>query len=184
VDADLAAIAIDYNAAGNEVLNNGHTIQVNYGAGSSITVDGRDFELQQFHFHAPSENTIGGKSYAMEAHLVHADADGNLAVIAVMFEGGDASAALAGVWDAMPKEAGGKAALHTKADAGDLLPEKRDYYRFTGSLTTPPCSEGVIWLVMKDPVTASKEQIAKFAGTMGHANNRPVQPLNARVVLQ
>jgi len=173
-----------YQAGGNEMLNNGHTIQVNYGAGSGITVDGVEFALKQFHFHAPSENHIDGISYPMEAHLVHADKDGHLAVIAVMFEEGAENAALAGIWPDMPANAGDSQALASAFDVSKLLPENRDYYRFNGSLTTPPCTEGVRWLVMKTPVSASKDQVEAFTHMLHHPNNRPVQPVNARVILK
>lgn len=184
IEADLAPIGVAYQAGGSEILNNGHTVQVNYGAGSGIEVDGIHFELKQFHFHAPSENHIDGVSYPMEAHLVHADKDGHLAVIAVMFEEGEENAALAEIWPSMPAIAGNKQALSSSFDAAKLLPENRDYYRFNGSLTTPPCTEGVRWLVMKTPVSASKDQLEAFTHVMHHPNNRPVQPVNARVILK
>lgn len=184
VDGDLPAIEISYRAGGSEIVDNGHTIQVNYAPGSRISVDGHRFELKQFHFHSPSENTIEGRAYPMEGHFVHADADGNLAVIAVMFEEGAANAELEKAWGEMPAHAGERHALSAQVNAGTLLPSGRGYYRYNGSLTTPPCSEGVTWLVMKEAVTASKAQIAKFTQTLHHANNRPVQPLNARVVAQ
>jgi len=184
IEGELEPIGIDYQAGGTEVINNGHTVQVNYQPGSSINVDGHRFELKQFHFHSPSENTIDGKSFPMEAHLVHADKGGNLAVIAVMFTQGNKNAELEKVWEKMPRHAGDKAALGSVADAVALLPADRDYYRFNGSLTTPPCSEGVYWLVMKQSVTASKDQLEKFAHTMHHPNNRPVQPLNARMIVK
>jgi carbonic anhydrase len=120
----------------------------------------------------------------MEAHLVHADADGHLLVLAVLFEEGAQNDALATAWQDMPARPHTHHLLQTRAFAGALLPESHDYYRFDGSLTTPPCSEGVTWLVMKEPVTASKAQIAHFARVMGHPNNRPVQPLNGRIVQQ
>ena len=168
----------------NKILNNGHTIQVNYNPGSTIKVNGNEFELKQFHFHSPSENTIEGRSYPMEAHYVHADKDGNLAVIAVLFETGEKNAELEKAWAHMPENAGEKGVLSKSVDANNLLPHDHGYYRFNGSLTTPPCSEGVWWLVMKYSQSVSKEQIAKFANTMHHPNNRPVQPANARVILK
>lgn len=183
IEADLPAIAFSYGTSSNEILNNGHTIQVNYAAGSKITVDGLEFELKQFHFHAPSENLIDGKSYPLEAHLVHADKDGNLAVVAVMFIEGKENKALSQAWAKIPEHADQKQAL-TGVAASDLLPANRDYYRFNGSLTTPPCSEGVRWLVMKEAVTASKSQIKKFEHVMHHPNNRPVQTTNARPILK
>jgi carbonic anhydrase len=183
IEADLKPIAIRYQVGGNAILNNGHTVQVNYAPGSTISVDGHDFELTQFHFHAPSENHINGKSYPMEGHFVHADKDGNLAVIAVMFNEGAKNESLEKIWGRMPEKAGDEYELTANVAAEDILPGNRDYYRFNGSLTTPPCSEGVWWLVMKEPVTASKEQIEKFSHVMHHPNNRPLQAVNARPVL-
>lgn len=184
IESDLKPIGIHYEAGGDEIINNGHSVQVNFTAGSTISVDGHKFELKQYHFHAPSENHINGKSYPMEAHLVHADANGNLAVIAVMFMEGEANEVLANAWSHMPGKAGGKQSLASVVSAEGILPFNKDYYRFNGSLTTPPCSEGVWWLVMKEPVTASKNQIKKFVQVMQHPNNRPIQPLNARPVLK
>lgn len=184
VEADLELITFTYSAGTTEILNNGHTVQVNYASGNSITVNGHMFELKQFHFHAPSENTLNGKHYPMEGHFVHADASGNLAVVAVMFEEGAANELLTQLWTKMPSKAGEKNALPTTHNIAALLPAKHDYYRFNGSLTTPPCSEGVWWLVLKQPSIASKAQIDQFAKVMGHPNNRPVQAVNARVVLQ
>ena len=120
IEADLNPIKISYQAGGNEILNNGHTVQVNYTAGSSISVDGVQFDLKQFHFHAPSENHIDGKSYAMEAHLVHADKDGNLAVVALMFEEGAENNALAKIWALIPEKAGVNTALPSPFDVTQL----------------------------------------------------------------
>ena len=184
IDAKLKPIVFNYKAGTTEILNNGHTVQVNAAAGSSIMVDGIQFDLKQFHFHAPSENLIKGKSYPLEAHLVHADKDGNLAVVAVMFSAGKASKALEKAWAQMPQKEGDKLGLTAKLSAQEILPSNRDYYRFNGSLTTPPCSEGVRWLVMKYPSTASKAQIEAFAHVMHHPNNRPVQSVNARPILE
>lgn len=185
IKAQLSPLTLAYKAGGKEVLNNGHTIQVSYEPGNTLTLDGHSYELKQFHFHAPSENEIDGKQYPMEAHLVHADKDGHLAVVALMFtESATDNPALNQFWSQIPAKAEEKAALTTKVDASKLLPAKHDYYRFDGSLTTPPCTEGVVWLVMKQPVSTSKAQIAKFTQIMGHPNNRPVQAVNARTVLK
>ena len=184
IEADLKPISINYLKDGKEILNNGHTIQVNYKPGSSIIVDGSSFELKQFHFHSPSENTIEGHSYPMESHFVHADKDGNLVVIAVMFKGGKEHKELKKAWNHMPMHAGEKYALPGSLDALAMLPNSHEYYRFNGSLTTPPCTEGVRWLVMKYFNTVSKEQIEKFFDAMHHPNNRPVQPVNARMILK
>jgi len=184
VEADLKDIQINYKPGGSQIVNNGHAIQINYKEGSSIVLDGKTYNLLQFHFHAPSENLIDGKSYPMEGHFVHSDSDGNLLVIAVMFDYGEENTALDSLWPIMPKHAGDKHALTHLFDASTLLPDVSDYYRFNGSLTTPPCSEGVRWIVLKDSVQVSKKQIHKFKKVMKVHNNRPVQELNARVVLQ
>ncbi len=184
IDSDLSPLVLSYQSGGYESLNNGHTIQVNYRAGSKLAVNGRVYELKQFHFHSPSENHINGKSYPMEMHLVHADAEGNLAVVAVMLEEGDENETLKEIWSSMPKVAGDKSSLLPAISVEGLLPVKREYYRFNGSLTTPPCSEGVLWLVMKQPVFAAKEQIAQFMGIMHQPTNRPVQPVYARPILE
>jgi carbonic anhydrase len=185
VEGDLPELVIDYKAGGNEVVNNGHTIKINYAPGSTLTVEDKTFELKQFHYHTPSENTIEGRYYPMEAHFVHADKEGNLAVISVMYTIGDTNKELQKAWSQMPSDVGGKEKLKEVVDAKMLLPEKGgDYYRFNGSLTTPPCSEGVSWFVLKNADTASKEQVEKFSHVMHHDNNRPVQPINARVIIK
>jgi len=183
VEADLPPLTFNYSGMAVEILNNGHTVQANYHPGSNLVVDGRIFHLKQFHFHAPSENLLNGKSYPLEAHFVHADDNGNLAVVAVLFDHGDENRALAMLWDQLP-QAGKSEVLAAQVKATDLLPEDRDYYRFNGSLTTPPCSQGVIWLVMKQTLPVSDAQVAKLTTLLGGPNNRPVQPLNARMVLQ
>lgn len=184
VDAELPPLALHYTVGGVDEINNGHSIQIDYAPGSWLTLDGHDYALKQFHFHAPSENHISGHEYPLEGHLVHADADGNLAVIAILFEEGAHNQALATAWQDMPRHPHHHHELLTRASAAALLPEDLGYYRFNGSLTTPPCSEGVVWLVMKQPVTVSKAQLDAFVEVMGHPNNRPLQPINARVVLQ
>jgi carbonic anhydrase len=184
IEADLAPIQFAYAGGGALVVNTGHGVQVNFAQGSSIVVDGVRFGLLQVHFHAPSENTITGRSFSMEAHLVHADSGGHLAVVAVMFDEGRENPVLAPLWSAMPGRAGGQATLAPPLDAASLLPADRAYYRFNGSLTTPPCTEGVRWLVLKTPLSLSREQVAAFSRIIEHPNNRPVQPVNARTVLQ
>ena len=184
VEAELPPIKVSYSAGGTEVVNNGHTAQVNFGPGSSLMVGGTRYELKQVHFHAPSENHINGKAYPLEAHLVHADKAGNLLVVALMFEEGAESKALAALWPMLPHDAGGKQALARPFAAAALLPANLDYYSFSGSLTTPPCTEGVRWVVIKAPDSASKAQVEAFAHLMHHPNNRPVQPVYARTVLK
>ncbi len=183
IQADLPSIKFNYQAGGNEIVNNGHTVQINYQGGSSIKVDGKIFNLLQFHFHTPSENNINNKSFPLEAHLVHADKNGDLAVVAVMFKEGAANKGLEQAWAMMPKHPGDKNTFDHAINVNDILPLNQDYYRFNGSLTTPPCSEGVRWLVMKQVLTASKQQIATFSKVLHEPNNRPLQKINARTVL-
>jgi len=184
VESELPPITFHYSGLATEVVNNGHSIQANYTAGSTIEIDGKTFELKQFHFHSPSENTINGESFPMEAHFVHAAQDGSLAVIAVMFKIGDENEGISKLWKQMPAKAGEKVAMASQVKADDVLPQDRDYYRFNGSLTTPPCTEGVLWMVMKQPMTVSQEQVDAFTHVMHHPNNRPVQSVHARPVLQ
>ncbi len=181
---DLEAIQFNYETPSKEVVNNGHTIQINIEGGSSIKIDGILFTLKQFHFHTPSENQINGKYFPLEAHLVHASAGGELAVIALMFENGAENQLVKKVWDVMPHEADKTAPLTLSAkEIEAFLPKNKEYYRFSGSLTTPPCSEGVRWLVLKNYATISAGQVEEFLHTIHHENNRPIQPINARKVM-
>ncbi len=184
IEADLKPIDFSYQPGGYQFINNGHTVQINYKKGSSIKIDGIDFNLLQFHFHAPSENHINGKSYPMEAHFVHADTNGNLAVVALMFEEGKKNKELAKAWKYMPESEGDKNKLNPLIDANAVLPANRDYYRFNGSLTTPPCTEGVRWFVIKQTASISKEQLKKIKHALHHQNNRPIQATHARPVLK
>ncbi|WP_120994987.1 carbonic anhydrase [Stutzerimonas urumqiensis] len=183
LEADLEPLNLSYNTLASQLANTGHVIQAAYEPGSYLTLDGRRFELIQFHFHVPSENHVQGRSFPLEGHLVHADPDGRLAVVAVMFEEGRDSAALAPLVAALP-DPGKTKPITPAVDATALLPEGLEYYRFNGSLTTPPCTEGVRWLVLKEPVSASAGQIEALRAAIGHPNNRPLQPLNARIPLQ
>ena len=185
IEAQLAPLQIHYRPTPVEAVNNGHTIKANSNNNSTITLNDHTYKLIQVHFHTPSENHINGISFPMEAHFVHADQAGNLAVIGLMYKEGPANASLAPIWDNMPTAVGDTVKPAGKnLDTDAMLPANRDYYRYNGSLTTPPCSEGVLWLVMKEPVSASREQIEKFHSIFQHDTNRPVQPLNARSVLQ
>lgn len=178
------ALQVDYKPSPETIVNNGHTIQDNYAPGSSVTVDGQSYALAQFHFHAPSEHVIDGKPAAMELHLVHKNAAGGLAVVGVMIEEGAENSALAAVIDHMPKTAGEpEAVANTTVDAAALLPADRSYWRYAGSLTTPPCSEGVKWHVMKTAIQASAAQIAAFKALFPEGNSRPLQAMNARSFL-
>lgn len=182
VKADLKAIELNYSDSTLKVINNGHAIQVNYGAGSYAVIGGEKYNLIQFHFHGPSENTINGQAYPLEAHLVHKSEDGQLAVIGVMFKEGKKNSFIQKIWDNIPNKIGHEMTyLGLGVNANDLLPSDRAYYHFTGSLTTPPCSEGVSWNVMTTPIEVSSQQIARFA-SFYKMNARPVQALNERVI--
>jgi len=179
--AKLAAIGFNYKAGAGEVVNNGHTIQVNLADAGSAKFAAGDYQLLQFHFHTPSEEKVDGKNFPMVAHLVHKSAAGGLGVVGIMFKEGKENAALKSVFEAMPVKEGGMSALKGKLDPVDLLPADKGYYAFKGSLTTPPCSEGVAWHVLKQPVELSKAQIEAFR-KLYKMNARPVQPLNGRKV--
>jgi carbonic anhydrase len=180
---NVAPIAFDYKEVALTELNNGHTLQINYPAGSSIMIGEQKFELLQFHFHTPSENTLDGKAFDMEMHLVHKDANGHLGVIGVFFEKGEENPTLKTILEHLPKaenEPETFADMHI--NAASLLPKNATYYGFEGSLTTPPCSEGVEWRVMSEPLQMSEAQLASFMTILHNNNARPVQPLNGREV--
>ncbi|KQV61959.1 carbonate dehydratase [Duganella sp. Root198D2] len=180
--AKLPALEFAYSPSPLKILDNGHTIQVNYAAGSSVTIDGKRYDLLQFHFHKPSEEKINGRSYPMVAHLVHKNAEGKLAVVAVLFQKGHENPLVQTLWDALPKEKGeAQEVSGVSIDIGKLLPATQGYYNFAGSLTTPPCSEEVNWFVLKTPVEMSAAQLKRFAHVYKH-NARPIQPLNGRTV--
>jgi carbonic anhydrase len=178
--ADLPKIGFDYHAAAAEAENNGHTIVVNLPDSGGIDIGGTHYALVQFHFHTPSEEKIDGKAYPMEAHFVHKDAEGHLAVVAVMLKEGSKNKALEKIFGALPAAEDGKHALGA-LDPAALLPSERGYYAYTGSLTTPPCSEGVRWQVLKRPIEVSESQIEAFR-KLYPENARPVQPLYGREV--
>ncbi|MCF8185306.1 MAG: carbonic anhydrase family protein [Sulfuritalea sp.] len=170
--------------AAKDIANNGHSVQVNFKEGNMLVLDSGAYQMKQVHFHSPSENTIHGKIFPLEAHFVHADSKGNLTVLAVMYTEGKANLGLAKLWGQMSKEVGEPVALKNRVTPSELIPENRSYYRYSGSLTTPPCTEGVRWLVMKNPMTASKEQIKALNDVIQHDNNRPLQALNGRIIVE
>ncbi|MBT9567594.1 MAG: carbonic anhydrase family protein [Thiobacillus sp.] len=182
--SDLPDLTFQYNDVPLRLVNNGHTVQVNEDGGGSLTIGDHAYKLAQFHFHTPSEERVNGKPYDLVAHLVHKDEAGKLAVVAVLFKVGHQNAALAAVLDNMPIAAGPE---HTVAgmrfNVAQLLPAQHGYYHFMGSLTTPPCSEGVSWYVLKTPVELSSAQLKQLRRLYNH-NNRPVQPLNGREVVE
>jgi len=176
-----SAITTHYRETAVDVVNNGHTIQLNYAPGSTLVSAGVEYSLLQLHFHSPSEHTVNGKSFPVEMHLVHKSAEGGLAVVGVMFDEGAANADLGKIWSQMPDHAGGVLKSDMLVNAANLLPNERAFTGYDGSLTTPPCSEGVKWHVLDGSLQASAEQIAQFKAQIGE-NNRPTQPLNERLL--
>lgn len=182
--ADLGQIQPTYNPTTLRVVNTGHTIQCNTDPGSSMTLDGEVFRLLQFHFHHPSEHAMDGRRFDMEAHFVHINETGMLAVLGVFIEPGGENGLLAPVWNHLPKTAGPERKVASVSiEPASLLPPDRRYFRYLGSLTTPPCSEKVIWSVFSQPVQASTAQIRQFAGLFG-MNARPLQDLHRRLLLK
>ncbi len=192
---DIPDIEFDYGPTMINTVNNGHTVQFNYDPGSRIHFGSRQFDLLQFHFHSPSEHTFeGGAQFDAEMHLVHRNANGRLAVVAVMIEEGEENPAIADtrfLGQILPRAEGVNYAINEMIDVEALLPDDRRAYIFFGSLTTPPCSEGVLWMVLRQPIEASREQIGtlnevldnlEFASSAG-TNNRPTQPLNERRIV-
>ena len=175
-----ADISFNYDPSALNIVNNGHSIQMDYDEGSSIEVENNTYKLLQLHFHSLSENTINGEFSEMEMHLVHKSDAGEYVVIGVMMDNGSENSAYAPIWEHMPAEVGEVETIsNVTVDADDLLPETKTYYRFNGSLTTPPCTEGVNWFLMDTPVELSTEQINAFK--LIYSNNyRPVQSLNDR----
>lgn len=183
IKADLPPIQFAYKSIPLSIVDNGHSIKVDTPDAGAITVDGESYALVQFHFHRPSEEKINGKAYEMVAHLVHQSKEGKLAVVAVLMEAGKKDHPLIRtLWTHLPLEQDKPVTRKdVKIDPADILPAKRNYFTFLGSLTTPPCTEGVLWLVLKTPVQVSKEQLSGFT-TVYKNNVRPVQPVNNRVI--
>jgi carbonic anhydrase len=180
--ADLPPIEFDYKPSALDIIDNGHTIMINYGSGSSISIGGKKYALKQFHFHRPSEEKINGKGYEMAVHLVHADPQGKLAVVAILLVMGQDNPLVHELWNDLPKEKEKEEVLNNiHIDVTRLLPVNRGYYTFSGSLTTPPCSEDVTWFVLKQPVSVSPAEIAQFS-KLYRNDARPTQPLYDRIV--
>jgi carbonic anhydrase len=180
---DLEPVRFDYQASRFAVVDNGHTVQVNLAQGNAIEVGGKRYELLQFHFHRPSEERIDGRQFEMSLHLVHKNDQGQLAVVGLLFDKGPAQAVLQQVWNNLPLERNEENPASTPIELNELLPNDRRYYTYMGSLTTPPCSEGVKWIVMRQPVTLTKDQIDIFA-RMYPMNARPIQAVAGRRIIQ
>lgn len=181
IQLDLEPVAFDYQHAVLTVIDNGHTVQVNVGAGSTIAVGGHHYALSEFHFHLPSEERINGKSYPMVMHLVHKNRDGRLAVVAVLIQDGSLHQTVQQVWNNLPLEKNMPVTVPARMDVMQLLPASRDYYTYMGSRTTPPCTEGVLWIVLKQPIQLSSQQIAIFS-RLYPMNARPIQSLHGRLI--
>jgi carbonic anhydrase len=180
--ADQAPLVVNYHDTTLEILNNGHTIEDDYHDGGTLSIAGHEYKLAQFHFHTPSEHTIDGEHAAMEMHLVHKDAAGKLAVIGVMIEEGATNPALEPLWAHMPNKPGRSNHVEgVQVNAAKFLPVNLASYRYSGSLTTPPCTEQVDWYVLQTPIQASAAQIAALQKVIC-GNNRPTQPLNERTI--
>lgn len=174
------ALKLDYKPTPLKVLNNGHTIQVNIAPGSTLTVGGETFNLLQFHFHRPSEELIDGKPSAMTLHFVHKSESGKLAVVGVLLNEGRTNDVIKTIWAAAPAKEGPEIEVSGAAlNPALLLPAKLDYYRYDGSLTTPPCTEGVTFYILKAPLTLGSDQVRAFPF---EANARPTMPLNGRKI--
>jgi carbonic anhydrase len=183
VKVDLEPIQFDYRPSSFRVVDNGHTIQVNLAGGNSIEIQGQRYDLLQFHFHRPSEERIDGRQFDMVAHLVHKSPEGKLAVVAVLLDRGTAHALIQTVWNNLPLEKGDEVAAGVQLDMNHLLPADRRYYTYMGSLTTPPCSEGVLWMVLQQPVPLGKDQIGVFS-RLYPMNARPIQQAQGRLIKQ
>ncbi len=179
---DLPDLAFHYESVPLNLLNNGHTIQLPYAPGSYLTLDGKAYNLLQLHFHSPSEHTIDSKPASAELHLVHKSDDGEIAVVAVLLQPSltEASSAYPITTD-LPQKFGDKIRTNKTINARLLLPEQTTTYRYSGSLTTPPCTESVYWLIMTEPVALPPEQLSYYRKILNN-NNRPLQRLNKRTI--
>ena len=182
---ELPELIFNYHGTPVHETHNGHSIQLTVKPGSFLEVAARNqrFELLQGHFHSPSEHTVGGEYFAMEIHLVHADKDGGLVVVGIMINEGEENPMLNRIWSFMPEKEGETRESPLSVFEAGVLPPTQEYFAYSGSLTTPPCTEGVKWIVLRESLTASAEQIARFKERVGLMTNRPVQDHNARLIL-
>jgi carbonic anhydrase len=183
VKAQLPLLGFAWAKRADTIVNNGHTIQLNFAAGGTLTAAPAGYTLVQFHFHRPSEHLVDGKAFAMEAHFVHQNAAGGLGVIGVLMAAGMSNPVFKKVVETMPASPGVPVAADPGIDPNALLPKRRSYYRYEGSLTTPPCSETVDWMLLTDPIQVAEAEIAAFAKLYA-MNARPVQKANRRFVLR
>ncbi len=183
-DTDLSPIAFHYETPLQTANNTGQSIRFTYPVSKHIIVDSKVFFLREMDLHAPSENRINGEAFPLEIQLTHESLAGEIAVVALMATRGVAMPAFTNLLQALPTHTDGSNVMARPPNPAALLPTRQDYFRFNGSLTTPPCTEGVRWFVLKDPVTLSAGQLDTVVGALSEPNNRPVQALNARMVLE
>jgi len=183
VKSTLPKLELSWSKTADTIVNNGHTIQLNFEKGGTLKVAGDSYSLLQFHFHRPSEHLIGGKSFPMEVHFVHRQASGGLAVIGVLMDAGGANPTFNKIVSTMPAQEGPAVKADASIDPSKLLPAGRAYYQYAGSLTTPPCSEVVNWLLLREPISVAKADVDAFA-KLYPMNARPAQKANRRFVLQ
>jgi carbonic anhydrase len=181
--SELGALEPDYRSGSTTIVNNGHTLQVNAEPGSSLQVEGQSFELLQLHYHSPSEHQINGEQFLLEAHFVHQNENGELAVVAVLFRDGAWNSGLEKIGKAAPVTVGQSAPIDIRFEELTLHASHESYFRYNGSLTTPPCTEGIRWYVLKTSGTISAVQAARFVDLIGEDSRGP-QPLNARIILE
>ena len=175
-------LQFSYAPSALDLIDTGRTIQANYDPGSYLTIGSRRYDLVQFHFHSPSEHTINGQSYDMEAHLVHRSADRQLAVVTILLEAGAENATIQTLWDNLPSEEGIDTAVKgVTINVQAWIPPETAYNAYSGSLTTPPCSEGVQWIILRTPIAVSAAQLRTFTAIFPRSA-RPIQPLNDRVI--
>lgn len=182
IKAQLPPLKLAWGKKADTIVNNGHTIQLNFAPGSTLNAGTDNYTLLQVHFHRPSEHKIGGKNFPMEAHFVHRNATGSLAVVGVLMTEGKANAAFGKIVATMPAHEGPAVKADAAIDPSMLLPKQLAYYRYSGSLTTPPCSEVVNWLLLRESIQVAKADVAAFA-KLYPMNARPVQKDNRRFVL-
>ncbi len=178
---NLPEIKLSYLKVPLNILNNSHTIQINTPKGNKINIDKNEYELLQFHFHTPSEHALQGKRTPLEVHFVNKNSDGNLAVLGVFFKLGKRNKELTAMFNHLPSSGETKKVSREKINLSKLFPKSKNYYTYSGSLTTPPCSEIVTWYVYKDNIEISQDQLKKFK-KLFKMNARPLQKVSSRIV--
>ncbi len=178
---NLSPLVLNYGTTNVDIINNGHTVQFNITGNNTLSIEGKEYKLLQFHYHALSEHTVNGNHYPLEVHFVHKHSDTDLLVMGILFKEGVSNPLFAKYLANFPKEKGDFTA-EEQIELMEVIPEDLSYYHYNGSLTTPPCSEIVTWYMLQTPLEASKEQIEEFSAILNN-NYRPTLPLNGRKVV-